>query len=96
VPVRDVARFAELLRDDILPLLEEYCYEDFEALERIVGSSLIHRQSQRVNTELFDAARHGDLIQGLLSAFEDITATREAAATDDEQDDDLESEDASE
>jgi 5-methylcytosine-specific restriction protein B len=81
-PVRDVPRFAEILRDDIVPLLEEYCYEDFEALEKILGSTLIQKTKQRVDVGLFDPSRHMDLIQALLSAFEGITATKQAVEAD--------------
>jgi 5-methylcytosine-specific restriction enzyme B len=81
-PVRELARFVEIFRDDIVPLLEEYCYEDFTALEAILGPTLILRAKQRVNTSLFDPARHTDLIQALLSAFENIAATKQAVEAD--------------
>ncbi|MBK6514511.1 MAG: hypothetical protein IPG04_10425 [Polyangiaceae bacterium] len=38
-PIRELGRFAEILRDDVIPLLEEVCYEDFDALERILGAA---------------------------------------------------------
>ena len=37
-PVGDFAMFARILREDILPLLEEYCYEDYGTLEKITGA----------------------------------------------------------
>jgi 5-methylcytosine-specific restriction protein B len=77
-PVRDVARFAEVLRDDILPLLEEYCYADFEALERILGHALVDRDRRRFDERLFAPERHDELIQTLLAAFADIAVTKEA------------------
>lgn len=80
--VREVARFVEILRDDIIPLLEEYCYEDFEALERILGPTIVQRGKKSIDTSLFDPIKHGDLIQAILSAFENITATREAVEAD--------------
>lgn len=83
-PVRDLSRFVEVLRDDIIPLLEEYCYEDFEALERILGPTVVQRAKLRIDTSLFEPQRHPDLIQALLSAFDGITATREAVEADPE------------
>jgi 5-methylcytosine-specific restriction protein B len=97
-PVRDLPRFVEILRDDIIPLLEEYCYEDFEVLEKILGPTIVHRASHRVDASLFELDRHAVLVQALLSAFDGITATREAVAAeaetaeepaDDEAHDDL-------
>ncbi len=39
-PVTQLARFAEILRDDIIPLLSEYCYEDFQTLSTLLGPGL--------------------------------------------------------
>jgi 5-methylcytosine-specific restriction protein B len=72
------ARFAEILRDDVIPLLMEYCYEDFDALEKILGPGLVQRQTQRINESLFDASRLVELKDTLLAAFDTITATSEA------------------
>jgi 5-methylcytosine-specific restriction protein B len=82
VPVRDVTRFVEILRDDIVPLLEEYCYEDFEALERLLGPKVVSKAARRVDAGLFEPSRHTELIQALLSAFEGITATKQAVEAD--------------
>ena len=40
-PVKDAVRFFRVVRDEIIPLLEEYCYEDFDALHSILGSGLV-------------------------------------------------------
>ena len=85
-PVRELARFVEILRDDIIPLLEEYCYEDFEALERILGKAIAQRSEQRIDSHLFSAEKHQDLVDKLLFAFEGITANEAAIASElDEQ-----------
>lgn len=81
-PIRDMSRFAEVLRDDIIPLLEEYCYEDFDALERILGSTLVIKGVKRIAHELFEPSRHEDLTQALLSSFDEITATQAAIEAD--------------
>jgi 5-methylcytosine-specific restriction enzyme B len=99
--VKDLARFADILRDDILPLLEEYCYEDFGALEQILGPVLVRRAEQRINEALFAVDHHADLLDALRSAFPEIATTPQAVAAemdvepmndvdrDDEVDDDL-------
>lgn len=78
--VKDLPRFAEILRDDIVPLLEEYCYEDFGALEQILGPVLVRRAEQRINDSLFAVERHEDLVQALRSAFPEIATTAQAVA----------------
>lgn len=79
-PVGDFARFARIVQDDILPLLEEYCYEDYVALARILGSRLVDSENQRIRHELFDPARHDALIEALLAPFPDLKTTAAAIA----------------
>jgi 5-methylcytosine-specific restriction protein B len=89
--IQDKGRFAEVLRDDIIPLLQEYCYEDFDALAQILGETLVRRDQQVIEDSLFDPARRGELIEALLSEFQGITATPAAVDADAEvaDDDDL-------
>ncbi len=95
VPVRDVAKFAEILRDDIVPLLEEYCYESADALEKILGSTILPKGKGRIDGELFEPPRHLDLIEALLVAFPSMATTKQAveAGPPSELDDADESED---
>lgn len=81
-PVRDLGRFVEILRDDVFPLLEEYCYEDLDSLAKILGSTLVPRAHGRIDAGLFEAPRHLELIQAMLSAFDTIVATRDAVQAD--------------
>ena len=65
---RDLPRFVEILRDDIVPLLEEYCYEDFEdARKRFWVPQSSNAAKQRIDTDLFEPERHMDLVQAILS-----------------------------
>ena len=77
-PVADFARFARIVQDDIIPLLEEYCYEDYDALEKILGSALVDRDKQRIRHELFDPARQEDLVAALLAPAPDIATSLSA------------------
>jgi 5-methylcytosine-specific restriction protein B len=96
-PVGDFATFAKMLREDILPLLEEYCYEDYATLEKILGSSLIDGQKQQVRQELFDSTNRSLLVQALLAPTPDmITSTQaisSAAQTVEDEENDEDSED---
>lgn len=78
-PVGNFIRFGRILQDDILPLLEEYCYEDFSTLAKILGPGLVDEQRQRLRHELFEPAREDELIQALLSP-EVVTSMQAAAA----------------
>src|SRR6266566_6887367 len=77
-PAGDFATFAKILQEDILPLLEEYCYEDYATLEKILGSSLIDGQKQQVRQELFDPFNRSLLVQALLAPTPDIITSTQA------------------
>lgn len=79
-PVADPIRLARIVGEDIVPLLEEYCYEDYEALERILGKGLVDGANQRVRVELFSPARLDDLLKVLVAPSPDIVTTRDAVA----------------
>jgi 5-methylcytosine-specific restriction protein B len=77
-PVTTFPKFARIVQDDILPLLEEYCYEDYTALARILGKSLVDENGQHIRHELFDLARQDDLIQALKAIDPDIDTSAQA------------------
>ncbi len=81
-PYADFGRFVRVLQDDIIPLLEEYCYEDYDALEKILGKGLVDREKQRIRHELFESSRQADLIQALLEPSPEITASPAAIQQD--------------
>jgi 5-methylcytosine-specific restriction enzyme B len=60
-----MAEFARILRDDIIPLIEEYCYDDFNTLSEILGSELVDVENGRVRDEMFLPSREQDLILAL-------------------------------
>jgi 5-methylcytosine-specific restriction protein B len=93
-PVSDLARFARILQDDILPLLQEYCYEDYATLARILGPSLVDEAQQRIRHELFEPAQREDLVQALLTP--DIVASLEAVILEEEQLEELDTDDMDE
>ena len=86
-PIREVHRFIHALRDDILPLVEEYCYEDYDALEQILGPSLVDRESQRFRSELFEAGQQDSLVQAILNPNPELAEeVVEEEPTDDDAD----------
>jgi 5-methylcytosine-specific restriction protein B len=69
-PITSVAEFVRVLRDDIIPLLEEYCYDDFGTLSNILGSDLVDVNAGRIKAEMFEPSRENDLIGAL--SFEEM------------------------
>lgn len=83
-PITELSKFARVLREDIIPLLEEYCYEDYGALRRILGTALIDENSQTIRQELFEPGSESDLIQALLEPTPDLTTLATVTAADDD------------
>ncbi len=79
-PLKDVASLKRAIRDDIIPLLEEYCYEDYGTLGNILGEQIVDVPTERIRHELFDDGQEDALIQGLL-AFEEIATSFEAISS---------------
>ena len=79
-PLVNSGRLAAVVAEEIVPLVEEYCYEDYGRLEAILGSRLVDREKQRVRSELFDLARRDELMDALLQPFPEL-ATSAVAVT---------------
>lgn len=94
-PVTHFNQFARILQDDIIPLLEEYCYEDYGALARILGDSLVDEKRQRIRHELFDGGQRDVLIEALLAPSPDFMASASVVTTLGEGDDDDDTEEES-
>ena len=89
-PVTDLARFTRILAEDIVPLLEEYCYENYHMLRELLGNAIVDEENQRIRHELFNRDRSDDLIQALLAPFPEIVTSSVATAAVPEVDSDAE------
>ena len=79
-PIQEFRQLARVLQEDVLPLLEEYCYEEWDALERILGSGLVDVAKRRFKAELFEPARQPELVQAILAVTPDVSASATAVA----------------
>lgn len=84
-PLKDVASLKRAIRDDIIPLLEEYCYEKYDTLRSILGEQLVDATSERIRHELFDDGQEDNLVLGLLAAFPDISTSSVAISSEESQ-----------
>lgn len=81
-PIHEFRHLARVLQEDILPLLEEYCYDDWDTLERILGSGLVDVAKRRFKAELFEPRRQLELVQAVLAFSPDVSASATAVAAD--------------
>ncbi len=52
--ISEPADFARIFRLEIVPLLQEYCYEEYGLLAQILGPKLVDVDAQMLNEELLD------------------------------------------
>jgi len=64
-PITEFSEFARTFHEEIIPLLEEYCYEDYSTLEKILGSGIVDLNDQKIFHELFRIPGHEGLLQVL-------------------------------
>jgi 5-methylcytosine-specific restriction enzyme B len=51
-PISNPEEFAEVFKEDILPLLQEYCYDNYADLQHFIGERLVDKASQSLNEDL--------------------------------------------
>ena len=68
-PVDEVEEFAARFREEILPLLQEYCYADYAMLARFIGSELVDADAGALNAERVDDAEQ--LVATLAREFDE-------------------------
>jgi 5-methylcytosine-specific restriction protein B len=81
-PIKSVAEFGRILRDEIIPLLEEYCYDDFQTLGDVLGKALINSEQGCIREEMFLSSAEETLIEALsFEEMQPIVLAQEAAGT---------------
>ena len=81
-PICSFSKFARVIQDDIIPLIEEYCYEDYDTMNKILGKSFVDEINQRINSDLFDPAKKDELIQALKSIDPNLDSSAPAILSD--------------
>ena len=66
-PVDEVEEFAARFREEILPLLQEYCYDDYAMLAKFIGSELVDADAGVLDAEKVDDAEQ--LVAALAREF---------------------------
>jgi 5-methylcytosine-specific restriction enzyme B len=66
-PITESLEFARRFRQEILPLLQEYCYEDYASLSALLGPKLVDAEAQMLNEAVLDDP--DSLMQCLLESF---------------------------
>lgn len=78
-PIQEVGQLIRVLQEDVLPLLEEYCYDDWPTLQRLLPG-LVNASERCFRVELFAANRVDDLIQAMMSSMPEVATSSTAVA----------------
>jgi 5-methylcytosine-specific restriction protein B len=74
-PVSDVDQFAAQFRHEIVPLLQEYAFEDYAELEHYLGKAVVDVDAQRIRPGLLDSPQA--LLDALSESFRQALAEPE-------------------
>ena len=66
-PVSEVEEFAARFREEILPLLQEYCYDEYATLAKFIGNELVDAEAGTLDAEKVDDAEQ--LVAALAREF---------------------------
>jgi 5-methylcytosine-specific restriction protein B len=70
-PITDPDQFAQRFQQEILPVLQEYCYDDYGALAQYLGSKLVDAEEQRLNEDILNDP------SGLIAALAELVTGEE-------------------
>jgi len=70
-PISNLSSFSRVFQDEIIPLLEEYCYEDYSTLEKILGGDVVDVQRQMIRDEIFVGSLDGEFVQAMSKISKD-------------------------
>jgi predicted Rossmann fold nucleotide-binding protein DprA/Smf involved in DNA uptake len=73
-PIRDKDKFKRIIKEDVIPLIEEYSYGDYSIMAKILGDGIIDTKNQTVRFELFNSST-SDLTNALLAPCPEIRTT---------------------
>jgi len=68
-------------------------YDDYAALEQILGSGLVDGERQQIRHQLFDSGRRDDLIRALLQSSPELATSTQAVISEEEEVDDQDDQD---
>ena len=67
-PVSDPEDFAALIREDVIPLLQECCLDDYSALASLLGTTIVNVEERSMDGDILHNAE--ELISNLSEAYQ--------------------------
>jgi hypothetical protein len=92
--IKEFDKLCKVIHEDVIPLLEEYCYGDYTSIAKIIGEGLVDTSNQIIRHDLFNIARKSEFISALLATCPDITTSSKVQTDEQEIDVDEENDEA--
>jgi 5-methylcytosine-specific restriction protein B len=70
-PISNLSSFSRVVQDEIIPLLEEYCYEEYSKIEKILGGEVVDVQRQMIRCEIFEGSSDGEFVRAMSKISKD-------------------------
>lgn len=90
--IKGIVAFTRTVRDDIVPLLQEYCYENYQALEKILGERVVDLKNRQIRMDIFEEPQREKFVAAMIEIYKDIVTdskvVAESSADPDSQEDD--------
>lgn len=83
----DSEKFKRIIKEDIIPLIEEYCYGDYTLISKVLGESIVDVKNQNIRFELFNTSDISNLITALLSPCPTLRLGTQTTEVDDTEED---------
>lgn len=83
--IKNFSNLLRILKEEIFPLLEEFCYDNISLLKNFIDANYIDDNSKSINWEKFENTDKNELIRALLSPFPDLITRKDAVKIDTEE-----------
>ena len=85
--ILDQEKFKRIIKEDIIPLIEEYCYGDYTMISKILGEGIVDVKNQIIRFELFSKSDVSNLITALLAPCPTLRLGTQSTDSDDLEED---------
>ncbi|MFV8829533.1 AAA family ATPase [Alkalihalobacterium sp. APHAB7] len=97
-PIRNYEKFKRIIEEDIIPLIEEYCYGDYATMAKILGSAIVDVKQKTIKADIFTDDSTVSLVNALLEPTPELSTenhlvpeTEDEGLDEEEQEENVES-----
>jgi len=83
--IKEFDKFRKIIHEDIIPIIEEYCYCDYLTVAKITGDALVDKENQTIRHDIFTSSEKTILITALQQLCPEIATSVMAKAEETEE-----------